>query len=185
MNPIRIIDEFADRAGRRLSGHGRVGIAIWLAGTACDVALLSTLAIDVARRPSTRSISRLVVPLGLERALVHGVGPLIDRDRPASRFRRPADLAPSSSSLPSGHTSNAFAASTLLAPTERTWLVTALAVGAATSRVLLRVHRVSDVVVSAAAGILAGRAMNRWTPDPSVEDHLADLDQHDDRPTTA
>ena len=157
MPRIGVVDDMTSIPGRH-----RLALAAWTVGTAAEIGLLIALTVDALRRPSAHSVGRVAAPLAAERALVHGVGPLIDRTRPRSRFQRPGFLSPSSSSIPSGHASNSFLAATLLSATHPAPIVFGVAAIAATSRVALRVHRVTDVAVSAITGVGLGLAMNRW-----------------------
>ena len=139
----------------------RFGVAVWSIGTVSELVLLGFLAREAFSRRDARNVGRLAAPLAIERAVVHGLGPLLDRDRPRRRLQRPAFVSPSSSSMPSGHASNSFLAATLLSSTQPTGLVFTLATVASTSRAVLRVHRVTEVASSAAIGVVVGLAMNR------------------------
>lgn len=171
MNPLRHVDEFVDRNVRRLASHGRIGVVIWVFGNACELTLLAGLIRQLWTRRTWRSALRLVAPFAAERALVHGLGPVIDRDRPGHRFHRPANLGPSSTSLPSGHASNAVLSAALLSDGCRRAMPYALAVGASSSRVTLRVHRFSDAVLSAAMGAMLGRAFDAAARRRSAREH--------------
>lgn len=140
----------------------RTGLVVWAVGTIAELVLLGGLAIEAVRRRDVRSVGRFAAPLAIERAVVHGVGPMLDRDRPRSRLRRPAFVSPSSSSMPSGHTSHSFLAATLLSSTRAPWIVFPLAVVASGSRGVLRVHRITEIGASAAVGVALGVAMNQW-----------------------
>lgn len=164
MNPLSRLDDTVDQLVRPLQRRPGVGVAVWAVGTACELVLLAGLFNDAIRKRNPATASRLAAPIAAERLIVHGLGPLIDRDRPASRLRRPANLSPSSSSLPSGHASNAFLAATLLARRRSSLAAYLLAGAVATSRILLRVHRVSDVAISIVTGVAIGRLMNHAIP---------------------
>ncbi|WP_420453679.1 phosphatase PAP2 family protein [Ilumatobacter sp.] len=172
--PLELIhgfDDAVDRVVRPLQDETTFGAVIWTVGTACEVALLGALAVEAIRRRTARSMRRLLAPVAFERLVVHGMGPVVDRNRPARRGERPANIGPSSSSMPSGHTSSPFLAASLLARGRGTGLVAfALAGVAAASRLLLRVHRPSDVALSALAGVVVGRAVVRWDGDDGPDD---------------
>jgi undecaprenyl-diphosphatase len=93
------------------------------------------------------------------------------------RPHRPADAPllyglrrPITSSFPSGHATAAFCAATLLARDSKAapaWYVLASTV--AFTRVYVRLHHASDVVVGAALGVALGRALRPLLPEPAEE----------------
>jgi len=110
---------------------------------------------------------RLSAVLGVESAVVNwGVKSLFRRERPVLHFERPHGLrVPRTTSFPSGHASAAFCAATLLSETSPlgpVWY--AVAAGVAASRVHVKIHHASDVVVGAAVGLAIGRIARRVWP---------------------
>lgn len=102
--------------------------------------------------------------LGAESLVVNqGLKRLFRRPRPdANGDGRFSVRTPVTSSFPSGHSSSAFFAATILAtlvPGQWAALFFVLAVGVALSRVMVRLHHLSDIVggafVGAALGLLA------------------------------
>jgi len=72
---------------------------------------------------------------------------------------------PITSSFPSGHATAAFTAAVLLSDRHRApWY--ALAAVVATSRVYVRMHHTSDIVVGAAVGVALGHTLKRWVGSP-------------------
>jgi undecaprenyl-diphosphatase len=88
------------------------------------------------------------------------------RERPVHDEERPHNLRqPLTSSFPSGHASAAFLAATLLAERSRIrplWYAAAGVVAA--SRVHVRIHHASDVVVGAGIGLALGRLIRKVLP---------------------
>jgi undecaprenyl-diphosphatase len=121
----------------------------------------------VTRRGGTREAARLAIALGAESALVNGlVKSAFKRERPVQSGERPHNLRqPLTSSFPSGHASAAFLAATLLSERSRVkplWF--GLATIVATSRIHVRIHHASDVVVGAGIGLTLGRLVRRAVP---------------------
>ncbi len=113
------------------------------------------------------SAVRLSVALGIESAIVNGpVKSLFERRRPLFDGVRPHHLRqPLTSSFPSGHASAAFCAAVLLADGDPLGPLYYAAAGVvAASRVHVRIHHPSDVVVGAAVGIAIGHILNRVLP---------------------
>ena len=89
------------------------------------------------------------------------------------RLRRPR-----TSSFPSGHATSAFSAAGLLSEDDVLWpLYYAIAVIVASSRVYVRVHHASDVVVGAAIGIALGRIGRKLVPLPPAPHIVAEPDE--------
>ena len=111
---------------------------------------------------------RLSVALGVESALVNGVlKSLVKRERPVADFDRPHNLRlPVTTSFPSGHASAAFCAAALLSdgrPRTRP-LYYGLAAFVAASRVHVKIHHASDVLVGAAVGATVAAMVRRAWP---------------------
>ena len=118
-------------------------------------------------RRGHREAARLALALAAESALVNGaVKSLFNWERPLHEDDRPHNLRqPLTSSFPSGHASAAFMAATLLAERSRVkplWY--GLAGVVAASRIHVRIHHASDVVVGAGIGLALGRLIRRAVP---------------------
>jgi undecaprenyl-diphosphatase len=108
--------------------------------------------------------------MGLESALTNGaIKSAFRRVRPEPEIAEgplPYGMRrPITSSFPSGHATAAFTAATILARTghgDAFWY--ALATIVAGSRVYVRMHHTSDVVVGALVGLALGRAVQRFFP---------------------
>jgi len=115
---------------------------------------------------------RLSAVLGVESVLVNvGIKSLFRRTRPVQTAARPFALRrPLSSSFPSGHATSAFCAAVLLSEAEPrlrpVWYATAALV--ASSRVHVRIHHTTDVVVGAAVGWALGHIATRLIPLPQA-----------------
>ena len=150
-----------------LRGNPTTDHAMYAASALGDFSLLWHIAGAVeALRGREREAVRLSVALGVESVLVNGVvKQFFGRRRPAWDLPRTRKLRkPRSSSFPSGHATSAFMAATLLgqdrpATTKAAWY--ALATVVAASRIHVKIHHASDVVVGAAIGIALGAAVAR------------------------
>ena len=103
----------------------------------------------------------LSVALGVESVIVNqGVKRLVKRERPTTSGDHRFEVrTPSTSSFPSGHASSAtFAAIVLTSftgfPLAAVWLIIALVV--ALSRVVVRIHHLSDIVGGIVTGAILG-----------------------------
>ena len=114
---------------------------------------------------------RLSAALAAESVLVNVVvKSLFRRTRPVHTAIRPFALRrPLTSSFPSGHATSAFCAAVLLSKAEPrlrpVWYVAATVVAA--SRVHVRIHHTTDVVVGAALGYGFGHLVARVVPLPT------------------
>ncbi len=119
---------------------------------------------------------RLSAVLGVESLLVNvGVKSLFQRTRPIVTAVRPLALRrPVTSSFPSGHATSAFCAAVLLSKAEPrlrpVWYAAATVVAA--SRVHVRIHHTTDVLVGAALGYAFGHLAARIVPLPAPADEL-------------
>ena len=173
--PVHAFDEAVDRwFGRHLRGRPPVDRVMYTASELADFSLLWHL-IGVARglrsERDFQATLRLSTALGLESTVVNGLlKSLVKRERPVAEFERPLHLrVPLTSSFPSGHASAAFCAATLLSDGDRLApLYYATAAIAASSRVHVRIHHASDVVVGAAIGLTLGRLVRRAWALPSA-----------------
>jgi undecaprenyl-diphosphatase len=161
------VDEFFEA---HLRGHTFVDLMFYEASELGDWALLWHLlgvGQGVVRDDGFARAVRLSAALGAESVLVNGViKSIFRRARPVVEVVRPHRLrVPLTTSFPSGHASAAFCAATILSDGDRLApLYYAAAVVAATSRIHVRIHHASDVVVGAAIGLTLGRIVRRlWT----------------------
>ena len=164
------LDEVVDRAWDRLRGNPALDRLFYTASELGDFSLIWHLlgtARGVTLRGGTREAARLALALGVESALVNGmVKSAFRRERPAQSGERPHNLRqPLTSSFPSGHASAAFLAATLLSERSKVkplWF--GLATIVATSRIHVRIHHASDVVLGAGIGLTLGRLVRRVVP---------------------
>ena len=127
----------------------------------------------VADRRRVPDMVRLSVGLGVESLAVNqGVKRLFHRQRPVyAAGVGPIELrTPLTSSFPSGHASSAFFAAVLLARRQPrlAGLWFGLAGVVACSRIHVRMHHASDVVVGAAIGATLGLVTDKLVPLPRV-----------------
>jgi undecaprenyl-diphosphatase len=164
------LDDAVDKAWERLRGHPTLDRVFYTASELGDFSLIWHLlgtARGVTSRRGTREATRLALALGAESALVNGaIKSAFQRERPIHSAERPHGLRqPLTSSFPSGHASAAFMAATLLSERSRVkpaWY--GLAAIVATSRIHVRIHHASDVVVGAGIGLALGRVVRKMFP---------------------
>jgi undecaprenyl-diphosphatase len=168
LGPIgRALDDAVDKVWEPLRGRPLVDRIFYTASELGDFSLIwhiAGTARGLTTRRGHREAARLALALGMESALVNGaVKSLFRRDRPLHEEERPHNLRqPLTSSFPSGHASAAFMAATLLSERSRVkplWY--GLAGVVAASRIHVRIHHASDVVVGAGAGLLIGRVVRK------------------------
>jgi undecaprenyl-diphosphatase len=114
-----------------------------------------------------RAAVRAVIATGVESVLVNAVmKSFFGRHRPGDVDERPLPLRqPLTSSFPSGHATAAFCAATLLSDRDRFGpYYFALASLVAASRVHVKIHHASDVIVGAAVGLALGQIGRRIAP---------------------
>ncbi|MEM7287504.1 MAG: phosphatase PAP2 family protein [Actinomycetota bacterium] len=132
--------------------------AVW---HAYNLGRLATGAID------PRRAARFALAIGAESLIVNqGLKRLFRRERPEHEVERPLHLrTPSTSSFPSGHASAAAMAVTLLNERSRLRLVHAALGGVvASSRIHVRIHHASDILVGLAVGRVLAKAWQRAWP---------------------
>jgi len=164
------LDEAVDRVWDRLRGHPTLDRVFYTASELGDFSLIWHLlgtAKGVTSRRGSREATRLALALAAESALVNGaVKSAFRRERPVHEEERPHGLRqPLTSSFPSGHASAAFMAATLLADRSKVkpaWYGLASIVAA--SRIHVRIHHASDVVVGAGVGLALGRMVRKLVP---------------------
>jgi membrane-associated phospholipid phosphatase len=113
-----------------------------------------------------RPLLRAGTLLGAESVFVNGLVKLgFQRERPENTEDRPLPLRiPLTSSFPSGHSSAAFFAATLLAKGPSGFIYYVLAAVIASSRVYVKIHHASDVIAGAALGAALGEVIKRVVP---------------------
>ena len=167
---VASLDDAVDRAWDHLRGNPALDRLFYTASELGDFSLIWHLlgtARGVTLRGGTREAARLALALGAEAALVNGmVKSAFKRERPVQSGERPHNLRqPLTSSFPSGHASAAFLAATLLSERSKVkplWF--GLAAIVATSRIHVRIHHASDVIVGAGIGLTLGRLIRRAAP---------------------
>ena len=113
---------------------------------------------------------RLGVSMGIESALTNGPIKLCFRRVRPERDAQPDEPLPYgmhrpiSSSFPSGHAASAFTAAMLLRDSPAAPALFVLAALVATSRVYVKMHHASDVLVGAALGVAMGAVARRFLP---------------------
>jgi undecaprenyl-diphosphatase len=123
-----------------------------------------------ARRGDPMIAVRLAVDLTVESLLTNGPIKLaFNRVRPEHPLSRDEPLPygmhrPISSSFPSGHAATAFTAAMLLRDSPWAPAYFALAALVASSRVYVKMHHASDVLVGAALGLMMGAVARRVLP---------------------
>jgi len=164
---IRDFDAFVDRELDRWRGHPVADRVFYLATELGDFGLLWHL-IGATRglRDESRAKDalRLTGVLALESVFVNGVvKSFFDRHRPEWDQPRVYKIRkPRSSSFPSGHSSAAFTAATLLGQDDPLRpLYFGLAAVVASSRVYVRIHHASDVVGGVITGLALGQVVKR------------------------
>ncbi len=173
----RALDALADRVFEQLRGLHAVDRTFYAASALGDHSLIWHTIGAVRALGGDRQLAealRLSAVLGVESVLVNvGVKSMFRRTRPLVHTTRPFPLRrPLTSSFPSGHATSAFCAAVLLSKAEPrlrpVWYATATVV--ATSRIHVRIHHTTDVVVGAALGWAVGHLAARLVPLPEPPD---------------
>jgi undecaprenyl-diphosphatase len=131
---------------------------------------LSLGSIRAAVRGEPAIALRLGICMGIESALTNGpIKMCFRRVRPDDDFAPHEPLPygmhrPISSSFPSGHAASAFTAAMLLRDTPLAPALFVLAALVATSRVYVKMHHTSDVLVGSAVGLAMGAIARRLLP---------------------
>jgi len=167
----RAFDAVADSAFEQMRGIPKMDRLFYAASALGDHGLLWHTIGAVRALGGDRQMAeamRLSAVLGVESVLVNvGIKSLFRRSRPVHRGARPFALRrPLSSSFPSGHATSAFCAAVLLSEAEPRlrplWYATAGLVAA--SRVHVRIHHTTDVMVGAAVGWALGHVALKVVP---------------------
>ncbi|MBV9952053.1 MAG: phosphatase PAP2 family protein [Acidimicrobiia bacterium] len=165
------LDDAVDRAfDRYLRGRPLVDRAMYSITEVADFSVLWHLVSAARAAQGERNhASSLRLSLGLmaQGTLVDGLlKSLVKRERPVPEFERPHNLRiPLTTSFPSGHASAAFCAAGLLSEGSRfgpAWY--GLATVVAASRVHVKIHHASDVLVGAAVGATVAQVVKRVWP---------------------
>ena len=166
---VEAFDEAVEQMFARLRGNP---VADRVFYTASELGNFSILwhALAWAGATSERgrqSALRVSVALAVESALVNGpIKSAFNRSRPLAEHDHPHRLRqPLTSSFPSGHARAAVVADVLLTePKRRRWPFWAAASVVAASRVHVRIHHGSDVVVGALVGAVIARLFKKIWP---------------------
>jgi undecaprenyl-diphosphatase len=180
LKPVAVFDARVDRAFDRLRGHPAADRLFYGASELGDFSLVWLIIGAMRGLRSERdwhAAARVGGGLAIESVLVNVlIKSLFRRTRPpweperAIRLRRPR-----TSSFPSGHATSAFSAAGLLSEDDVLWpLYYAIAVIVASSRVYVRVHHASDVLVGAAIGVALGRIGRKLVPLPPAPHIVAE-----------
>ncbi len=169
--PVQAFDRAVDRALEKIRNPA-LDRAMYTLSSAADHSLLwfGIAAVRSLKRGDLPFALKFAATMGLESALTNGaIKSLFDRVRPEHEISEgplPYGMRrPITSSFPSGHATAAFTAATILARTgsaDPLWY--ALATVVAGSRVYVKMHHSSDVVVGALVGLALGRAVRRFYP---------------------
>lgn len=171
---MHAFDDAVERRLGRVRGNRALDRVMYSASEVGDWSLIwhligASQALLPGRDPMTAV--RLSAILGAESLLVNGgMKSLFRRTRPvwSDDAPRPHRLrTPLSSSFPSGHASAAFTAAGVLAQGDPLWpLYYGVAIVVASSRVYVRIHHPSDVVVGALMGVGLGTVARHLWPQP-------------------
>jgi undecaprenyl-diphosphatase len=157
-------DDLVETAVKPLRGNPVADRVFYTASELGDFGLLwvifACLRALRGRRLDERAAVRAIVATGIESVLVNVLlKSFFGRGRPLEQVDHPLPLRqPLSSSFPSGHSTAAFCAATLLGEQDPAWPVyLGAAVLVAASRVYVRIHHASDVVGGVVVGLALGR----------------------------
>jgi undecaprenyl-diphosphatase len=170
LTPVDRFDAWVDGHFDRLRGTEPADRIFYAITELADFSLLWLLlaagkaALDDDEVPNAVRVAAVLVT---ESFLVNaGIKSVFRRERPVADFERPYKLrVPLTTSFPSGHSSAAAVAATLLAENSRAkplyWVMAALV---ASSRVYVRIHHASDVLGGFGLGIALGAGAKRAWP---------------------
>ena len=166
---IEAFDEAVEQVFARLRGNPVADRVFYTASELGNFSILwHALAwAGAGSKRGRRNALRTSVALAVESALVNGpVKSVFNRSRPLVEHDHPHRLRqPLTSSFPSGHASAAMVAAALLSePHRRRWPFWAAASVVAASRVHVRIHHASDVVVGALVGAVLVRLFKKIWP---------------------
>jgi len=165
LGPIARFDQIVDNAFDVLRGNLVADRLFYTATELGDFGLVWVLLAWTHGLRSDRDTAiaaKLTATLAVESVVVNGlIKQLFKRERPVSQEPRPYKMRmPLTTSFPSGHSSTAVVAATILSAARPKaapvyWGVAALV---ASSRVYVRIHHASDVVGGVATGLVIGTA---------------------------
>lgn len=164
-----LLDLRVDSAFDCLRGNRALDVLFYGASAVGDHGALWVL-VSVVRGVNPehrRRAKRTIVAAGVESVFVNLLlKSLFKRSRPSHDGPHPLPLrVPRTSSFPSGHTTAAFCAATLLAEDDPLWpAYYAMASVVAASRIYVRLHHASDVLAGVALGTALGRLGRRLVP---------------------
>ena len=166
---IEAFDEAAERVFDRLRGNPGADRVFYTASELGNFSIVwHALAwAGATSKQGQRNALRVSAALAVESALVNGpIKSVFSRSRPLAEHHHPHRLRqPLTSSFPSGHASAAVVAAVLLSePRRRRWPFWAAASVVAVSRVHVRIHHASDVVVGALVGAVIARLFKKIWP---------------------
>ena len=172
LSPVQRFDEVVDGWFDRLRGTepaDRVLYGLTELGDFGLIWLLLGFARGLRSEEDARAALRLAAALGVESVIINGmVKSQFKRERPVVQDERPHKLRiPLTTSFPSGHSSSAMMAATLI--TQRSSTRTKVAVFGlgglvAATRIHVRIHHASDVVGGLAVGLALGAVGRKVFP---------------------
>ena len=163
---VEAFDEAVEQLFARLRGNPMADRVFYTASELGNFSILwhaLAWAGATSKRGRRRAL-RVSVALAVESALVNGpIKSAFNRSRPLAEHDHPHRLRqPLTSSFPSGHASAAVVAAALLSESQRRrWPFWAAASVVAASRVHVRIHHASDVVVGALVGAVIARLFKK------------------------
>ncbi len=166
---VEAFDEAVEQLFARLRGNPVADRVFYTASELGNFSILwhaLAWAGATSKRGRRRAL-RVSVALAVESALVNGpIKSAFNRSRPLVEHDHPHRLRqPLTSSFPSGHASAAVVAAALLSESRRRrWPFWAAASVVAASRVHVRIHHASDVVVGALVGAVIVRLFKKIWP---------------------
>jgi undecaprenyl-diphosphatase len=165
LGPVARFDQIVDDAFDVLRGNPVADRLFYAATELGDFGLVWVLLAWAHGLRSEKDLAtalKLTATLGVESVVVNGlIKQLFKRERPVSQEPRPYKMRmPLTTSFPSGHSSTAVVAATLLSAARPKaapfyWAVAGVV---ASSRVYVRIHHASDVVGGVATGLVIGTA---------------------------
>ena len=180
-------DNRVDDAFGRLRGNKTADRLFYGASAVGDHGMiwLALAGLRALRGPAHRkAAARAAIGVGVESLIVNvGIKSLFRRRRPPAHldFNHPHKLRiPITSSFPSGHATSAFTAATLLSDGDPAMapVYFAAATVIAASRVYVKIHHASDVLVGVGVGLALGRLGRRLFPLPARPQGRAESGTH-------
>ncbi len=175
---VNRFDDRVDRVFKTWRGNHLADRTFYTASALGDFGLcwvMFALLRALRGRPNDeRGAVRAITAVGIESVAVNGVlKSFIGRRRPRTPVEHPYPFrVPITSSFPSGHTTAAFCAATLLADGDDLGpLYFGIAAVVAASRVYVGIHHASDVLAGVVVGLVLGQVGKAISPlpDPPVK----------------